>query len=69
MENKQTIINELENLQSTNGFYYKGFWITKSPIGGFTVVSVVYHCTEHFSNARRVVNFLLTKTLDKVIKV
>lgn len=57
MENKQAI-NKLENLQDTNGIFYKDFWITKSPIGGFTVVSILHHCTEHFSNAQRVIDFL-----------
>ena len=55
--NKQAITN-LENLQGTNGIYYKSFWITKSPIGGFTVVSILHNCTEHFSNAQRVIDFL-----------
>lgn len=54
----QEAIEELKNLQDTNGIFYKGFWITKSPIGGFTVVSILYHCTEHFSTAQRVINFL-----------
>lgn len=58
--NKQELLEKLEDLQNKKRkeVFYKNFWITKSPIGGFTVVSVLYHCTEHFSNAQRLVDFL-----------
>ena len=70
------LLGELEMLGEQSDFWYEDFWITRSPIGGFTVVkhgrfSSSISC-EHFSNAQRVVDFLskydkgLGKTLYEV---
>lgn len=60
MMNKKAkqLIDELERLGERDDFFHESFWITRSPIGGYTVVSIRYNCTEHFSNAQRVVDFL-----------
>ena len=62
--NKQELLEKLEDLQNKKRkeVFYKNFWITKSPIGGFTVVKHAYFSSsmscEHFSNAQRVIDFL-----------
>lgn len=66
------LVGELELLGERSNFYYEDFWITRSPLGGYTVVSVKRDRTEHFSNAQRVLDFLskydksLGKTLHEV---
>lgn len=61
--NKQELLEKLEDLQNEKEkeISYKNFWITKSPLGGFTVVSIYYRYAEHFSNAQRVIDFLINK--------
>lgn len=71
-EKAKQILGELEMLGERSNFWYEDFWITRSPIGGFTVVkrgrfSSSISC-EHFSNAQRVVDFLskYDKSLGKM---
>ena len=53
------LIRDLELLSDKGNYYYEGdFWITRSPIGGYTVVCIELHQVEHFSSAERVVDFL-----------
>lgn len=69
-EKRKQLLNELETLGEYSDFRYKNFWITKSPLGGFTVVKHAYLSSsiscEHFSNAQRVVDFL--SRYDKSLK-
>lgn len=68
-EKAKQILGELEMLGERSDFWYEDFWITRSPIGGYTVVSVKRTLTEHFSNAQRVVDFLskYDKSLGKTL--
>lgn len=68
-EKAKQLLGELEALGELSNFWYKDFWITKSPLGGYTVVSPECNCTEHFSNAQRVVDFLskYDKSLGKTL--
>ena len=68
-EKAKQLLGELEMLGEWSDFWYEGFWITRSPIGGYTVVSVKRTLTEHFSNAQRVVDFLskYDKSLDEAL--
>lgn len=72
-EKAKQILGELEMLGELSDLWHKNFWITRSPIGGFTVVkhgrlSSSISC-EHFSNAQRVVDFLskYDKSLGKTL--
>ena len=72
-EKVKQLLDELETLGKRNDLWYEDFWITRSPIGGFTVVkrgrlSSSISC-EHFSNAQRVVDFLskYDKSLGKTL--
>ncbi len=72
-EKAKQILGELEMLGEQSDFWYEDFWITRSPIGGFTVVKrgrfpSSISC-EHFSNAQRVVDFLskYDKSLGKTL--
>lgn len=57
-EKQKQLLGELEMLGEQSNLYHKDFWITRSPLGGYTVVSSERNRTEHFSNAQRVVDFL-----------
>lgn len=57
-EKAKQLLDELETIGELSNLWHKDFWITRSPIGGYTVVSVKRTLTEHFSNAKRVVDFL-----------
>ena len=57
-EKQKQLLGELEMLGERSDFWYEDFWITRSPIGGYTVVSVRRIIAEHVSNAQRVVDFL-----------
>lgn len=57
-EKAKYLVSELELLGERSNFYYEDFWITRHPIGGYTVVSTKRNRTEYFSNAQRVVDFL-----------
>lgn len=57
-EKAKQLLDELETVGELSNLWHKDFWITRSPIGGYTVVSVKRTITEHFSNAQRVVDFL-----------
>lgn len=48
-EKAKQLLGELEMLGERSNFWYEDFWITRSPIGGYTVVSVKRTITEHFS--------------------
>ena len=63
------LLGELEMLGERSDFWHKDFWITRSPIGGYTVVSVRRTIAEHVSNAQRVVDFLskYDKSLGKTL--
>lgn len=65
-EKAKQILGELEMLGERSDFWYEDFWITRSPIGGYTVVSVKRTLTEHLSNAQRVVDFV--SKYDKSLK-
>ena len=67
-EKQKQLLGELEMLGEQSNLYHKDFWITRSPIGGYTVVSSERNRTEHFSNAQRVVDFLskYDKSLGKM---
>lgn len=67
-EKAKQLLDELETLGERSNLCHKDFGITRSPIGGYTVVSVKRTITEHFSNAQRVVDFLskYDKSLGKV---
>ena len=67
-EKQKQLLGELEMLGEQSNLYHKDFWITRSPIGGYTVVSSERTLTEHFSNAERVVDFLskYDKSLGKM---
>lgn len=66
---RKQLVGELEQLGEWDDFFHESFWITRSPIGGYTVVSAKRNRTEHFSNAQRVVNFLskYDKSLGKTL--
>ena len=68
-EKQKQLLDELEMLGKRSDFWYEDFWITRSPIGGYTVVSVKRTLTEHFSNAQRVIDFLskYDKSLDEAL--
>ena len=68
-EKAKKLLSELKMLGERGDFWYEDFWITRSPIGGYTVVSVKSTLTEHFSNAQRVVDFLskYDKSLGKTL--
>ena len=68
-EKQKQLLGELEMLGERGDFWYEDFWVTRSPIGGYTVVSPERNCTEHFSNAQRVVDFLskYDKSLGKTL--
>ena len=68
-EKQKQLLGELEMLGERGDFWYEDFWVTRSPIGGYTVVSVKRTLTEHFSNAQRVIDFLskYDKSLDKAL--
>ena len=68
-EKAKQILGELEMLGEQSDLWYKDFWITRSPIGGYTVVSSERNRAEHFSNAQRVVDFLskYDKSLGKTL--
>ena len=68
-EKQKQLLGELEMLGEQSNLYHKDFWITRSPIGGYTVVSVKRNRTEHFSNAQRVIDFLskYDKSLGKTL--
>ena len=68
-EKAKQLLGELEMLGERGDFWYEDFWVTRSPIGGYTVVSVKRTLTEHFSNAQRVIDFLskYDKSLDKAL--
>lgn len=65
-EKAKQLLDELETLGERSDLWHKDFWITRSPIGEYTVVSVKRTLTEHFSNAQRVVDFL--SKYDKSLK-
>ena len=67
-EKTKQLLDELETLGELSNLWHKDFWITRSPLGGYTVVSSERNRTEHFSNAQRVVDFLskYDKSLGKV---
>lgn len=62
-EKAKQLLDELEALGERSDLWHKDFWITRSPIGGYTVVSVKRTITEHFSNAQ---SKSLGKTLYEV---
>ena len=68
-EKQKQLLGELEMLGEQSNLYHKDFWITRSPLGGYTVVSSERNRTEHFSNAQRVVDFLskYDKSLGKTL--
>ena len=68
-EKAKQILGELEMLGEQSDFWYEDCLITRSPIGGYTVVSVKRTLTEHFSNAQRVIDFLskYDKSLGKTL--
>lgn len=68
-EKAQQLLNGLGTLGERGDLWHKDFWITRSPIGGYTVVSSERNRTEHFSNAERVVDFLskYDKNLGKTL--
>lgn len=68
-EKIKQLLNELEALGERSDFWHEDFWITRSPIGGYTVVSSKRNRTEYFSNAQRVVDFLskYDKSLGKIL--
>ena len=68
-EKQKQLLGELEMLGEQSNLYHKDFWITRSPIGGYTVISVKRTLTEHFSNAQRVIDFLskYDKSLGKTL--
>lgn len=63
------LLDKLETIGERSDLWHRDFWITRSPIGGYTVVSVKRTITEHFSNAQRVVDFLskYDKSLGKTL--
>lgn len=68
-EKAKQLLDELEALGERGDLWHKDFGITRSPIGGYTVVSVKRTLTEHFSNAQRVIDFLskYDKSLGKTL--
>lgn len=68
-EKAKQLLDELEALGERGDLWHKDFWITRSPIGGYTVVSSERNRAEHFSNAQRVVDFLskYDKSLGKTL--
>ena len=68
-EKAKQILGKLEMLSERSDFWYEDFWVTRSPIGGYMVVSVKRTLAEHFSNAQRVVDFLskYDKSLGKTL--
>ena len=67
-EKAKQLLDELEAFGERGDLWHKDFWITRSLIGGYTVVSSERNRAEHFSNAQRVVDFLskYDKSLGKV---
>lgn len=57
-EKAKQLLDGLETIGERSNLWHKDFWITRSPIGGYTVVSPERNRAEHFSNAQRVVDFL-----------
>ena len=51
-EKAKQLLGELEMLGERGDFWYEDFWITRSPIGGYTVVSVKSTLTEHFQTLK-----------------
>ena len=68
-EKAKQLLDELKALGDRNDHWHKDFWITRSPIDGYTVVSSERNRAEHFSNAQRVVDFLskYDKSLGKTL--
>ena len=68
-EKAKQLLDKLETLGERSDFWYADFWITRNPIGGYTVVSSERNRAEHFSNAQRVVDFLskYDKSLGKTL--
>lgn len=68
-EKAKQLLDELETLGELSDLWHKDFWIMRSPIGGYTVVSSERNRAEHFSNAQRVVDFLskYDKSLGKTL--
>ena len=57
-EKAKQLLDKLETLGERSDFWHEDFWITRSPIGGYVVVSSKRNRTEYFSNSQRVVDFL-----------
>lgn len=51
-EKAKQLLGELEMLGERSDFWYEDFWITRSPIGGYTVVSVKRTIIEHFQTPK-----------------
>ena len=51
-EKQKQLLGELEMLGERGDFWYEDFWVTRSPIGGYTVVSVKRTLTEHFQTLK-----------------
>ena len=51
-EKVKQLLGELEMLGERSDFWHEDFWITRSPIGGYTVVSVKRTLTEHFQTLK-----------------
>lgn len=68
-EKAKQLLDKLETLGERSDLWHEDFWITRSPIGGYVVVSSKRNRTEYFSNAQRVVDFLsrYDKSLGKVL--
>lgn len=68
-EKAKQLLDKLEMLGERGDLWHEDFWITRHPMGGYTVVSIKRNCTEYFSNAQRVVDFLsrYDKSLDKTL--
>nr|DAG58038.1 MAG TPA: hypothetical protein [Caudoviricetes sp.] len=68
-EKAKQLLDKLETLGELSDLWHKDFWITRSPFGGYTVVSSERNRAEHFSNAQRVVDFLskYDKSLGKTL--
>lgn len=68
-EKAKQLLDKLETLGERSDLWHEDFWITRHPIGRYMVVSVRRNCTEYFSNAQRVVDFLskYDKSLGKTL--
>lgn len=68
-EKRKQLLDKLETLGERSDFWHEDFWITRSPIGGYVVVSTKRNCTEYFSNSQRAVDFLskYDKSLGKTL--